>query len=109
MVILMSVSIIGCGSAWPENWSKDLPEFQYGHVSAVEQNFMEKELGQESVSLSEFESDALAKYKNDIVNAGWSIVSETDAYFSAQKNGHVVTVLIGSMDGINIGSITYSD
>jgi hypothetical protein len=107
MVVLLSLAVVGCGSNWPSNWPKDLPEFKYGHVTANAQNSMDKAMGSESVNLTQLEPNALAKYKADVKAAGWGIVSETNAYFSATKNGHMVTVLIGSTDGVNVGTIGY--
>lgn len=109
LVMLTSVIVVGCGSNWPANWSKDLPEFKYGHVSPMKQNYMDKALGTESVSISDFEPNALAKYKADVTSAGWDLISDENTYFSATKDGHVVSVLIGSMDGVNVGFISYKD
>lgn len=107
LVIVLSVAVVGCGSYWPSNWG-DLPEFKYGQVTKIEQNGMDKALGNETVMLSQFKPDALAKYKADVKAAGWSIVAEDNVHFGASKNNHTVSVLIGSMDGVNTGFISYS-
>lgn len=109
LILLVSALVAGCGNNWPSHWSKDLPEFKYGHVSGIRQDSMDKALGWESVTVSDFEPNALAKYKADVKAAGWTMISDENVYFSGVKNKHMVSVLIGSLDGTNVAIISYRE
>lgn len=64
------------GAEWPKDIPSSVPEFKYGLIDGS----MSPGTGTWGIQIVNLESDAVAKYKADLINAGWTIDENDSAY-----------------------------
>ena len=87
------------GASWPKNMAPGVPEFKYGLIDAV---LSPDQGGTWAIQFSTLQSDAVAKYRQDLENAGWTMDKEYQGAIQATKDKLTLNFDLG-IDGEGTG------
>lgn len=90
--------------AWPKKIPSDVPVFKYGLIDVTMASPSDEKGNSVVIQFREVAKDAYSKYRQDLQNAGWEIITDpnwTVEHISAKKNG--VTI---EMDADPVGENT---
>jgi len=85
---------------WPAQMPSDVPVFEYGKIDATEASPAGEAGAFVALQFREVEEGGYAKYEQDLISAGWTIVTDsawTDEHISAGKGDRSIDVDVDPM------------